>query len=184
MEIKGTSVKPTIDFVKENFPDRYFDWFEKLPPASQQIIKGSINPARWYPINESTIIPTKIAGEMFYNDTKEAAHEIGRYSAEKGLKGIYRIFVRIATPKFIISRAANIFASYFKPSKIEVDKVAGNITYVYIYKFSSDEELMAYRIAGWIQRAFEITNCKNVVTNVERTQKNGEDAYKITVSWD
>ncbi len=184
MKIKGTSVKPTIDFVKENFPERYFDWFEKLPPGSQKIIKEKINPSKWYPINESTIIPTRIIGEMFYNDIRKAAHVIGRYCAEKGLKGIYRIFVRIATPKFIISRGGNIFASYFNPSKIEVDRPAGNIAYIYIYKFSFDEELMVYRIAGWIQRAFEITNCKNVVTNIEKKERNAAEVFKVTASWD
>lgn len=38
MEIKGTAVKNTQEFVKTKYPDRYDEWLQSLPEASQKYI--------------------------------------------------------------------------------------------------------------------------------------------------
>lgn len=183
MEIKGTAVKPTIDFVKDRFGDRYSDWIKNLPAESAKILSFPISSSAWYPINESTIIPTKIMAQLFYNDPIAAAREVGRYSAEKSLTGIYKVFIRVATPKFLISRTANIFSSYYKPSRVDYQVVNENEAILKIYEFGKVEELMIHRIAGWIQKAFELTNRKNVRADVVCDANNGEFVYKIIASW-
>ncbi len=183
MEIKGTAVKPTIEFIKDKFPDRYYEWLEKLPKESADIIKNPITASAWYPINESTITPTRILAELFYNNSYDAAREVGRYSATKSLSGVYKVFIRIATPNFLISRTANVFGSYYKPSKIKFEVLNDNSATLIIYKFDEVDELMLHRIAGWIERAFELTSRKNVNAEVIKTTVNDEIVYKILASW-
>lgn len=183
MEIKGTAVKPTLEFVKDRFGDRYEDWIKNLPDESLKILNFPISSSAWYPINESTIIPTKVLAQLFYNDPVAAAREVGRYSAEKSLTGIDKVFIRVATPKFLIGRTANIFSSYYKPSRVEYRIVSDNEAILEIFEFGKVEELMIHRIAGWIQKAFELTNRKNVRAEVASENVNGDIVYKITARW-
>ncbi|MDY0254219.1 MAG: hypothetical protein RBR30_07375 [Tenuifilaceae bacterium] len=42
MEIKGTAVKATPDFVKERFPGRYMEWLQAMPNSSRRIFEQPI----------------------------------------------------------------------------------------------------------------------------------------------
>jgi hypothetical protein len=183
MEIKGTAIRPTLEFVKERFPESYTAWINSLPVSSKKLLEGVISAALWYPINDAVIVPTRILGEMFYNDPKDAAMEVGRYSADKSLTGVYKVFIRVATPKFLISRTATIFSSYYNPANIKYEVLGENSAELIIYEFSEVEELMLHRIAGWIQRAFELTGRKSVKALVSKHYESDVLVYKVTASW-
>ena len=108
MKIKGSAVKTISQFVKEKYTERYDEWLDALPEESQQIIKNPIFVAEWYPIKVAASIPTQLICEMFYNNQIEGALASGRFSAEIALKGVYRIFVRISSPKYIVGRVVQI----------------------------------------------------------------------------
>ena len=57
---------------------------------------------------------------MFFSDEKEAGLELGRYSAEISLKGIYKIFLKISSPNFVLARASNVFNTYYNPGIVEI----------------------------------------------------------------
>ena len=183
MQVKGTAVKPTMEFVKNRFPEKYDDWFNKLPESSQKIFRDKINVALWYPATEAFLIPTKVIGELFYDNIEDAAFELGRYSAEIGLTGIYKIFIRIATPRFILSRATNIFSSYYNPAFVKLNIQNEKLFHFYVYKFKKEDKPIAYRIAGWINKALELTNCKDLTSEVEEIKENNETVFKIISSW-
>ena len=102
MEIKGTAVIAIRDYVKINHSARFNDWLGKLSGESRQIFEGVIDASKWYPIESGGIEPTKKAIEMFHQgDYKMGAWEAGKYSAQKALTGIYKIFVKAASPGYI-----------------------------------------------------------------------------------
>lgn len=184
MQVKGTAVKPTIEFVKLKFPDRYQEWLNALPENSQKIVRQEVNAALWYPVEEAFIAPTKQIAKLFYDNENDAAYELGIFSAEMGLKGVYKIFVRIASPKFVISRAKNIFASYYKPSVIKLEVVNDKLVYFNVYKFEKSYKIIAYRIAGWFKTAMKLTGCKNPQSSVEEITENNEPVFRIISSWE
>ena len=123
MEIKGTALLAIRDFVKINHKEKYDEWLNSLNMDSRQIFEDTIDSTKWYPVDAAAVEPTvKISELLFMNDSKKGAWESGRYSAEKGLSGIYKIFVKASTPSFIISRAKDIFAKYYRPCEIKVVK--------------------------------------------------------------
>lgn len=185
MKIKGTAVKITSDFVKDNHPNRYKEWFDSLPYESKTIIGGTIIETEWYPLSEAVIIPTKKIGELFFNgNEQEAAMELGRESAETGLKGIYKIFVMISSPSFMLSRAKSIFSTFYEPSEISVINTSKNSAEITIDGIDENDKLAAWRIAGWMERSFVITNRKNVQTRVNCVNENDTFRIIINLSWE
>jgi len=184
MEIKGSAVKSIVEFIRKNHPDRYHDWLNTLPEESKKIFMEPVLPSNWYPLNESAVIPTRHLAEMFFNgDTEKGAWQSGRYSAENALTGIYKFFIRAASPFYIISKASKILSTYYRPSDIAVIEKGDNWVLVDIARFEEPSAIIECRICGWIERALEISGAKNVKINVRKTMTKGDDVTELYMSW-
>jgi len=184
MEVKGTAVKSIKEFVEYKYRAQLNQWILSMPESSQDIMNTAIYANNWYPMRAAAVEPTKALAKVFYNnDQKKAALESGRYSADAALKGVYKIFVRIASPNYIMERAGRVFTSYYSPSDIQVvDKHDKGLT-LHITKFPEPEEVIEYRIAGWCERALEFTNCKNVKANITKSLAKGDKLTEIVITW-
>jgi len=183
MKIKGTAVKSTPQFVKDVHKDKYNKWLASLPQASKDIMQKSIDVTAWYPLTEAVIIPTENIAKLFFSDSKEAAFEVGKYSAEVALKGVYKVFMMIATPIFMISRAAKIFSTYYDPAEIKVVENKNNKALIQVRKFKEKDCLIAYRIAGWLVSALEMMHKKNVRYNIDCDFTLGVEKIDIELTW-
>lgn len=184
MEVKGTAVKSIKEFVETRFKNDYQKWLKAMPEESQQIINGGIFANNWYPMKAAAVEPTMALAKVFYNnDFRQAATESGRYSAEVGLKGVYKIFVMIAKPEYIMQRAGRVFTSYYSPSDISVVNSHPKGLTLHITKFPEPESVIEYRIAGWCERALEFTNCKNVRAKITKSLANGDNVTEIVITW-
>ncbi len=185
MKIKGTAVKATPEYIKKFYNDRYNEWLNKLPEESRELMSKPVIATDWYPLTESVTIPTRIIAEMIFdNDEKKAASEMGKYSADIALKGVYKIFVMISTPSFMLSRASSIFATYYQPSDIKIVESSGNHATIEIKGFEQKDIITAYRIAGWIERALEFVKRKNIKTEVTNVMEPENEKVIIVLNWD
>lgn len=183
MQVKGTTVKSTIEFVKNKFPESYDEWFNKLPEASKSILKETISATGWYPMKEAYLYPTTLVGKLFYDDIYDAAFQLGLHSAKIGLTGIYKVFIRIATPKFILARGLKMFSSYFKPSNVRIDIQTKSLFHFYIYQFSESDKVAIYRVAGWMKQALILINQKNIDLKIDSFEENEQNVFRIICSW-
>ena len=183
MEIKGTAVKTIPDFVKAKFPHRYDEWVSSLPEESKKIISSAIFANSWYPVEEAAVIPTIQIGTLLYaNNPVKAAWDSGRYSAEVGLTGIYRFFVKASTPSFIINMGGKILSTYYRPSEMKVVSSTDKTILMHITKFPGINAVIENRVGGWVQKALEISGCKSVTVVITQslTRGNPVTEYKIT----
>jgi len=184
MEVKGTAVKSIKEYVEKKYNANYNDWIASLPESSRNIMKEAIFANNWYPMKDAAVEPTKALGDSFFDgDYNKAAKESGRFSAEMGLKGVYKIFVQVASPHYIMKRAGRVFTSYYTPSEIAVVSNHDKGLTLHITKFPDPEEIIEYRIAGWCERALEFTNCKGVKAEITKSLSNGDDLTEIVINW-
>lgn len=184
MEIKGSAVKSIVDYVKKNHSENFQQWIDSLPEKSKEIIGKPVLPSNWYPVEEAAVIPTEKMGELFFdNDTVKSAWQSGRFSAENALTGIYKFFVQAASPQFIIGKAGRILATYYDPSEIKVVDKGDKFVRLQITKFGTPNVVLESRICGWIERAMEISGCKNIEVLVPQSFTKGHPTTEITVTW-
>ena len=184
MEVKGSAVISTSMFVKNKFSERFNEWIDALSPTAKNILTEPILPNEWYPLYEGLTEPTKKVCDIFYNGDKKGAWELGRYSADMGLKRFYRIFLRFGSPHFMIKRASTIFSLYYNPSKMVGIKEGQKSGIMKIVEFPEPDELIEFRVCGWIERALELTNCKNPVVKIAKSLTRGDEYTEISVKWD
>lgn len=184
MKVKGTIISSTQSFVKEHFPNRYQDWFQALPPDSQRIFANPVMASEWYDLDQGLLIPTRLIAKLFYNDNLEkVSWEMGRYSAQIGLTGIYKVFVLIATPQFIMKRGGKILASFYNPSVLTTANERPKGVDILITEFEKSTVVTECRIAGWMEKALEICGVKNITIDKKKSLANGDEITLYEVNW-
>ena len=183
MEVKGVAVKSTVEFVKQKFSTNYDEWINSLPKDSVSILTGNISNTKWYSFKNAQLIPTDSIIDKFYSNNINGAKEIGYYSAESGLQGIFKYFVKLGSPNFIINRATKVFQAYYKDSQIEVLSSTKTSVILKITEFKELDKYTEARISGWMEKALEISGCKDVKANIVNSIADGDDYSEIFITW-
>lgn len=185
MEIKGTAVRSTPEYIQQYHPERYQEWIDALPDVSQSIFQQPIFANSWYNLTDAVIIPTKIAGDLFFNGNHtQAAKTIGRYSAEVALKGIYKIFVKVSSPHFVLSKASSIFSTYYNPSDISVIEKGNKHCTLELLQFDFNDKLIMHRISGWIEQTLEVTLKTPLTTDIHNEVEGKKIKTRIFIQWE
>jgi hypothetical protein len=184
MQVKGTALRTTRDFVKVNFPGSYDKWISMLSPDTQKIYTSIIDATAWYPFKEGYILPmNKIMELCFDNNHRVGGEQLGSWSAEVGLKGFYKVFLLVASPHFLMQRASKIFTTYYDPSEIDATIEDSNHAILRVLKCEDVTEVFEYRIAGWVRKALELANCKGPRYEILKAKSKGDLTTEIHFHW-
>lgn len=186
MRVKGTAIAPLPKFIKEKYgEDKFKLWLDSLSPEAQEIYKKEILVSKWYPLDQSYVEPMEKVCKLFFNNDRMACGwEIGRCSAEYGLKGIYGFLLKLGSASFMVKRAGSILANYYENSKISVAEADEHHVVVQILEFPQISDFVEYRIAGWSEKAIQITGCKNVQAKITKSLFKGDNCTEIVVTWE
>jgi hypothetical protein len=184
MKVKGTAVKTIPEFIQKNHPGKYKAWAANLPEVSRNIFHNGIKASDWYPVDEAIVIPIKIMEEMFYSNNRRGAWESGRYSADVALSGIYKLYVRISSPGHIIERASRVLQAYYEPSDLRIISSGKNFVNLHILKFEKFDEVIDHRLAGWMERALEISGCRNINIDIPKSFSKGDPYTEFRLTWE
>ncbi len=185
MEIKGTAVKSTKEFIKSRFLDRYQQWENALPEKSRVYYTSAILSGNWYPLRDAILIPTRIAGDLFFEgDYAKAGFELGRESALEALQGIYKIFVKIASVDFVLKRVKTIFSTYYSSGKFEIVSREEKRIEFLVSGFDKEDDLIFDRISGWIEGIFSVISHEAFTVKHNVIEKGDKIASQIIALWE
>ncbi len=183
MEVKGSAVSSVPHFIKNKFGDTgYQKWLSALSATAQAAFDKPILPNTWYPFKEILLQPTHVLCDLFYGGQTQGAWDNGRFSAETNLKGIYLFFVKMGSPAFIVQKASGILPTFYKPSVMSVIENEKNMAAVHMTSFPEIDAFIEARIAGWIERALELSGAKGIkiMIPVALSQKAAYTEYRVT----
>jgi hypothetical protein len=184
-EISGLAVKTLPIFIKDNFGEEGLQrWKNELDPDVRELFDNPIVITDWFEINKFIVIPTKLVCDLFYNGDEKAAWTFGRFSADFGLKGVLKLFVKMGSVSVFVNRAATSIPHYYRPLIMEVILQEKKRTRIILKDFPDIHRLIEYRIAGWMERALEISGCKNVDLKIPKSIIDGDDVTEFDISWD
>lgn len=183
MNIKGAAILSVSKFIQARYPERYNEWLDALSPKSKAIYDRAILAGDMYPLYEGLIEPTQKICELFFAGNERGAWEAGRFSAEYALKGFYKVFFKLGSPGFIISRASRVFSSYYEESELRVVESTSNSCVLHIRAFNEPYYLLDMRIGGWMERALELMGCKNVRVKITRSLTKGDTVTEYVANW-
>ncbi len=184
MEVKGEAILSIPIFVlKKGGIKLYNKWLDSLSPEARKVFSSPIYKDDWFSLKEIMVEPTKKACELFLVNSKRGAWECGRYIAEYGLKGIYRVLIKLASPKVLLKKAGPIIASYYKPSSLEVVESDNFSAVIRIKEFPEMDEIIECRIGCLMERATEICGCFNVKVKITKSLTQNDPYTEYVVTW-
>lgn len=184
MKVKGEALVSLPLFILTKYgKTQYEDWLNSLSEEAKQVFSRPIDKTKWYPMRKMLVEPTRALCEMFYKNDLKGAFDCGRYSAEYGLKGIYKILVKLSSPEILINRASKIIKNYYEPSDVEVIDLGMKKLIVRLTEFSEMEHCVEQRIAGWMQRAVEITGKKLVKVKITKSLVQNDPVTEFEITW-
>lgn len=120
---------------------------------------------------------------MFFNGNVRGAWESGRFSADYGLKGVYKIFLKLSNVHIFAKRAEILWASYYNPVNPKLtENKPGRIVFE-IYDFPDIHEIIEHSIGGFLERAEELYNLNNLSVNIEKSLAKGDGLIRYVIKW-
>lgn len=182
MLVKGAVIKPMARFVKERYAAYYEAWLRNLSEETRTVLDHGIVTS-WYPIERAMIEPTQVLCDLVEDPADDVAWELGRFSADFSLRGLFRIFVRLGSPGFIIKRASHVFSTYYTNAVLRVHESGPRHVTVYLLEFPEPNHLVERRIGGYMERAAEISGARDVKSTVVSSLAAGDERGEFHYTW-
>jgi hypothetical protein len=186
MKVKGTALAVLTPFIENNFgKDGLKKWIDSLNSEASALFNtaNGVKVNQWYSLKECYLEPTAVMCELFYKNDPKGAWEIGRFSADYALKGVYKTFVKMTSVSYFIKRASLLITTYYQPSNMEVKSMSVGQAVIHLTEFPEPHRLIEARIAGWIQRALEIHSCKEVRVEINKSLAAGDALTEFLLFW-
>jgi hypothetical protein len=184
MKVKGMGLLALDNFVRSNFPDRYSEWISTLSPEARKVYSHSVLASDLYPLHDTLVEPTQKVCDLFYGGDDRGASETGKHSASFALKGIYKIFFKIGSTKYIIDRAPRVFSSYYPDGELRIAESVSNRCVLHIVKFPEPYRLLEIVIAAWILGTLELLGCRNNKVLITKSLAKGDAVTEFTATWE
>ncbi|NTV53147.1 MAG: DUF2378 family protein [Candidatus Firestonebacteria bacterium] len=180
-KVKGTVFGPRLEFIqKKGTPAQQQQVMDLLDPSFRDIIARRVMPHGWYPFEYYVALNRAIVKVLGHGD-EAILREVGYYSANVSLNGIYKTFFRAGTPGFIVKIATRAWEQYFQNGQLKVEThTAQSLT----MHFTGIEVLAREHFistAGWIKKVLELSGAKNVKVELG---KFGPELVTLEVSWE
>src|SRR5271155_1401806 len=121
VQIKGSAIKETIEQIKRRSGDAAFQKIlGLLDEETRKVLEGEIFSSTWYPLDLFTRF-LEIEIRVLADGNEEMVTRGSEAVIERQLRGIYKAFVKLGSPEFVIKRIAAVHETYFQGVPIEVN---------------------------------------------------------------
>jgi hypothetical protein len=182
IQVKGSAPASSIRFITERFgSDAVRRVAAELPAEERAAVEAGLLASTWYPFSLLLNLSRAIE-KHFGRDVPRIQHEMGRASADYALTIVYKLFFRIASPQFILSRAASLFRNYYTTGELRVVVAETGHAVLELGGFEEPPREMCPRLGGFYERTIELAGGKGFRMVHEQCMNRG-DAVCRTEAW-
>lgn len=184
LHIKGTVVLDTMEAIKGRAGQGELEKIlSRLDEEEREVFRSAISPSSWYSCDafarflEVDIRETAGGNEEELIKRSEAV-------IERQLRGVYKMFVKLGSPAFVIRRIAAVHSTYFDGVQIIPEIKGPNSATIQYIGFSRNHRIMGFAIIGFYKKALEISGAKKVDVHFTVPIEAGEKFCELALAWD
>jgi hypothetical protein len=183
VQIKGSAIKETIEQIKRRSGEAAFQKIlGLLDDDARKIFESEIFSSTWYPLDFFTRF-LEIEIRVLAEGNEEMVTRGAEAVIERQLRGIYKAFVKLGSPEFVIKRIAAVHATYFQGVPIEVQMQAHGRALVKYTGFEKQHRIMGFAIVGFFKKALEISGAKDVAISFSTPIEEGKGYSELSIAW-
>ena len=183
-QVKGTAVQSSLRYVRERFgEDSLARVIEALPETDRKAFGHGVLASSWYGM-DAFLRFMQEAERQLRAQEPDVIRRMGRASCEYGVTGVYKIFFKVGSPEFIISRAARVFSSYYDSGELRIAESGTKRVVAELAGLEGGATQFCERIYGWMQRTLELAGAKNLRSAHSACVHRGDPVCRFEGSWD
>lgn len=182
-EIKGTVLLDTLAAIKARSGEsEAAKIIASLSKEAKEVFEKPIYLSEWYSLDAFVEFLDADVRETAGGD-RQVLTQRSEKVIESQLSGVYKIFVKLGSPGFVITRISAVHATYFKGVQIipEVEKNSALIKYV---GFQKHHDILEYTITGFFRKALEISGAKHMALKFTVPISQGGPYSELSIRWE
>jgi len=184
VEIKGSVVGDSVKIIKSRYGEKAYETvLGLLKPETRAVFDtGSLVPMNWYSLDafvEFLEMDLKVTSK---GDEQEL---IKRSEAliEQQLSTIYKVFIKLGSPDFVLSRIATINQTYFRGVGVEISFPCPGSAVVKLTGFSKQQRLIGLSIIGFYRKALDVSGAKDIKAAYTTSIEEDKGYCELALSW-
>ncbi len=158
MQVAGHVIRSRYLYLRKHHDDRFEEFLNAVQPATREVFEHGPLETSWYPL-DLLVDGMVVADRMFGQGDLALCEEMGRFSADHTLTGVFRgLFFKFGSVNFILQRAAKAWRSHYDSGRMElIDSETGRAE-LRLSQLPDGEllECLCLGIKGWMARAVEL----------------------------
>jgi hypothetical protein len=162
VKIKGTAISSAHRHAREHFgEDGWRIVLDGLTPEDRQQVERGVLVSAWYPFSLFITI-VRVLEKHFGGQVPRLHREMGRAAAEYGLTSFYKIFFKVGSPQFIISKAAKVWRTYNSSGEMTAPVCEKGHAVIELAGFAEPAPELCERLPGFFERTGELSGGRDV----------------------
>ncbi len=181
--VKGSAIRDTVRAIRKRSGDEeYGRILSTLDEEARALLGGDIVATNWYPLDpflrflEADLRETAGGDEAALIERTEAL-------IERQLRGIYRLFVRLGSPEFVLKRISIVHQTYYRGVDLETTSLAPGRAVLRYTGFEPRHRLVGYSLIGFFRKALHISGAKDVQASFTVPIEAGRGYAELVVTW-
>ena len=181
-DIKGSALLDSLESIKARAGQSEVSKIVgNLTAESRKVFESPILFSEWYPLDAfAEFLETDI--QQTAGGDREVLAVRSEKVVEAQLHGIYKIFIKLGSPGFVITRIAAVHATYFRGIKI-VPEVEGHSATIRYLGFQKRHSIMEFAIIGFFRKALAISGAKRVELKFTVPIAKADTYSELTITW-
>lgn len=163
MQVTGHVIRSRHTFVRKAGKDAYQRVLDALGPEARKVMEEGPLETVWYPF-EVLLDLSVTADRVLGQGDLQLCEEMGSFSCEHNLTGIYRMFFRFGNLDFLLSRAAKAWRSQYDFGSVQLLRDPDNSRRITLELSGVPRPHRAHYLAvkGWAMKAADLSGTEMV----------------------
>jgi uncharacterized protein (TIGR02265 family) len=155
----------------------------RLRPEDAKVLRGTILPIAWYPLELYVRLDRAIAEVLSPDDPERIFRQMGRASAETNLNGPHRNFLRPGDPHAMLANAQAILRVYYDQGRRTYERTGERTAVLRTYGVEGLTRTECLTNCGWHERAIELCGGQQVRVVESCCSGDGSSYCEYRCSW-
>ncbi|MCI0636274.1 MAG: hypothetical protein L0206_20525 [Actinobacteria bacterium] len=182
--MRGIVLKTYREVLRERFGEGGLgDVAGALEPETRDLFGSMIIATEWYP-NRHIVNLYETIVRVHYGGQPEGIRELGRISAKRDLRGVFKIFVVVVSPQYLVSKTASVWSRYFDHGRVQIMDQRRGFCRGKFFDVLSYSTAFWHEILGSCIGAIEAAGGKNVVVQIVSGGTAKDSTMESEIRWE
>jgi hypothetical protein len=152
-----------------------------LQPRLATAIMAATKPDAWIPFDAFVALCQAI-DRAYGSGDLSLCRTLGKYAAEVNLPTLYRLFYKIGSFRFIISKASAVWSTHYDSGKAVTRDVPGGVALT-IEGFATPHRAHCLSVLGWLEQSAVISGVKVSSAKETKCRTRGDAVCEFVVEY-